>query len=894
MKLRILKDVENFSEYKKLLEPIKKGYKEWLKEKKNQQSSIPDKFIKSDVVQAHLENCDTAIDRIDAGIKKIAEDNSDAGEAFRFANKVMYNQMRHSSWAKTNQKNGGKIPTGEGPISEYEPEWYVFQLAFILLNIESIVNPESNDRKTVDLLWFPTGGGKTEAYLGIIAFNIALRRLRETGVNRYGTAVIMRYTYRLLTLQQFQRAAALMCACEYERQVDKKKWGNEPFTVGLFVGMNTTPNDLKTAEKNLTDYQLSGVKPDEGNPVQITSCPWCGTNIGPKEYPLIPKKVGAKTYWHVPDLPLRMKIRCKNNRCFFGNKDKKDSYLPVVFIDEDICSTLPTLVIGTVDKFARLAWQSYYCSIYGKVNEHCDQHGFGPSTRPKKKACGNHPTKPEWKVHRIETPLPPPELIIQDELHLISGPLGTLVGLYETAVDALCERNGIKPKIIASTATVKNSDNQIKWLFGRDESKIFPPQVFDFGDTYFSEIITSKEKMGKIHLGVCATSVGGYTVDARIAALLLRKIRYLIENKDKLGYTTKDLDPYFTLISYYNTIKNIGAANNMYDDSVPNFMGTIRKVYEEDPNKNAQTNLKKTELTGRIEAGAIPTVLTELETPIEDKVCECEEAIREKQEKDLCDVCGKSTKRALDALLCTNMFSVGVDVARLSLMLINGMPKHYSEYIQASGRIGRSKNSPGLVITNYTYLRARDLSIFENFSEFHSRYHMMVEPGTLTPFAARARDTGLFGVLLSLVRNMADDQNGCKIIAEKAHMFLPDDQKLIRLLEKIKEIIRIRVNDVDRKELEGTEQDLEKHIKEWYTLATNFQDNPELQYKRKYHDMAKNVKDDPFLMKRIGDVDPPGVEGKFVLDSLRQAEADISVYYQPDKEKEKEQEEENE
>ena len=107
------------------------------------------------------------------------------------------------------------------------------------------------------MLWFPTGGGKTEAYLGIIAFNIALRRLRETGVNKYGTAVIMRYTYRLLTLQQFQRAAALMCACEYERQNNKTKWGDEPFSVGLFVGMKTTPNDLKTAEENLADYKFS-------------------------------------------------------------------------------------------------------------------------------------------------------------------------------------------------------------------------------------------------------------------------------------------------------------------------------------------------------------------------------------------------------------------------------------------------------------------------------------------------------------------------------------------------------------------------------------------------------------------------------------------------------------
>ena len=222
LKLETLKNVDNFSEYEKLLTPMKNKYKDWVDELSNKKSSIPKRFIDDGTVEFQIKNCEEALKRIETGIKEVSKDNSIVGDAFRFANSVMYNQMRYSEWAKKNQRNGGKIPKEEKPIGGREPIWYIFQLAFILLNIESIVNPKSENRETVDLLWFPTGGGKTEAYLGLIAFNLALRRLRETGWNKYGVTVIMRYTYRLLTLQQFQRASALMCACEYERRKNKK------------------------------------------------------------------------------------------------------------------------------------------------------------------------------------------------------------------------------------------------------------------------------------------------------------------------------------------------------------------------------------------------------------------------------------------------------------------------------------------------------------------------------------------------------------------------------------------------------------------------------------------------------------------------------------------------
>ena len=222
------------------------------------------------------------------------------------------------------------------------------------------------------------------------------------------------------------------------------------------------------------------------------------------------------------------------------------------------------------------------------------------------------------------------------------------------------------------------------------------------------------------------------------------------------------------------------------------------------------------------------------------------------------------------------MLSVGVDIQRLSLMVINGQPKLVSEYIQASGRIGRS--TPGLVISNYKYTNARDLSIFENFDFFHSKYHRNVEPGTLTPFAARARDTGLFGLLVAFVRMYADQQNRCITLAEDPSKFktAPDLEKL---LDKIIDSFETRVRFVDPGEMVDTINDLKKKIKLWYTLASK---NAKLKYKRNYWKGAAKPKDDVhYLLKKIGDLDPPGHQGQLVPESLRQASGSIRLYYQP-------------
>ena len=460
--------------------------------------------------------------------------------------------------------------------------------------------------------------------------------------------------------------------------------------------------------------------------------------------------------------------------------------------------------------------------------------------------------------------LAPPELIIQDELHLIAGPLGTLTGLYETAIDILCtnEITGAKPKIIASTATTKKSDIQIKHLFNSKSTKIFPPQGFEFGDSYFAEVLPiSEEHPGKLHVGVCSTSVSGYNVDSRIAACILRKIRHILENKNNfhfngkiLKFTDEDVDPYYTLVSYYNTIKNLGAAIRMYEDTIPSYMGVIIETSEKkfqlqnDAPKNSSDILQKAELTGRISAAKIPTILQNIETKLGDK-------------------------EVLDGLLCTNMLSVGVDVDRLNVMVINGQPKSTSEYIQASGRIGRK--DPGIVVTNYTYIRPRDLSYFENFIQFHSTYHKSVEPGTLTPFSSRARDRGFSGIFLALARMTSP------ILSNDPKMFDTNNPSIANLVNRITKQILDRVDEVDKREYDETKTDLKNLIKKWESAVNQFSSLVsngvgDLKYRRNPY-LNKTESNIIYLLNSSRD---PYNEHTFVIpESLREAESEISLYY---------------
>ena len=876
------------ADYTSLLSPLADMYDGWIaSELESRAGSLPPMY--KGAADRQVSECRSALGRIRRGIEIISTDRA-AAAAFSFANRAMHLQMSHARWIR-DRSAGADVPAYEpGP---YMCRWHLFQLAFFLLNIESITDPESPDRSTADLLWFPTGGGKTEAYLGLIAFTLAHRRARAHGGAphlRYGTAVVMRYTLRLLTLQQFHRAAALVCACESIRRLKKDEWGDEPFLVGLWVGAGATPNRLDDAEESLRDAR-AGRPPREGNPVQIISCPWCGHEIAARDY-------------SVSGTPRQCRIHCPRPQCEFSRgAGHGEDGLPVLVVDEDIYRRCPSMVIGTVDKFAQVTWKWEAGALFGRVDKYCEKHGFVVSGLDKR--CGKHAgTKSFLLGDYGPTFLDPPELIIQDELHLISGPLGTLTGIYETVVDHLCtDRRKARPKIVASTATAKKASAQMLGIFDRPESRVFPPQGFDFGESFFATRADPSESPGRAYVGVCVTSRSGPTVLGRLSAAVLRKVRSLEEraaegapgggggdnddndDNDGGGRALSELDSYHTLVAYFNTIRDLGGANKMYDDTVPRLIQRIYANFESDadsadadaggiarpgaadaaarPARKDNALLEKKELTSRIDSSEIPDILRSLEARIDGTATGS----------------GSGTAgppRPVDVLLCTNMLSVGVDIPRLGVMIVNGQPKNHSEYIQATGRIGRA--SPGLVIANLNYFRPRDLSHYEDFTHYHSALHKLVEPNTITPFSPRSRDRALFGVLAAMMRHsdirLADERGAAGFRTEQPSYAAGH-------FAGVRDAIVGRAGRVDHGEEEGTARDVDRLARKWHRAAAK--EDPytlPLRYSRPPHPLAGRQDNAEYLMRRTGEDGSAGlVEAP---NSLRDAEQQVPIWYLDD------------
>lgn len=757
-----------------LIRPLILGYEQWIEARRKDVNALAEAL--RGTARLHLEKCEKALERMKAGLAMIQQDQQ-VFEAFHFANQAMLWQRSMSLWAREFRETGkrSKNPKWVG-------SWRPFQLAFILLNLPGIVDPRSEERDLVDLLWFPTGGGKTEAYLGLIAFTLGLRRLRrrqEEGNGDGGVTVIMRYTLRLLTTQQFQRAAALICACEYLRQRDsQERWGARPFQIGLWVGAAATPNTLAGAEKAL-GMLYNGEEVKTGNPCQLTSCPWCGTILTEKSYQIY-RKPGTKDR-------VRMLVICPRKDCFFHTTEKElerggnpNKSLPVVLVDEDIYHQCPSLVMATIDKFAGLPRQPKTMALFGMVDRYCPDHGYLSRTE---RHSGSHRGTVQTQVEECRSLLPP-ELIIQDELHLISGPLGTLAGLYEAAIDRLCsyERQSdkavIRPKIIASTATIRRADDQVRSLFARNV-QLFPPSGLSVEDSFFAVTQPLEKHAGRLYVGVCAPGRSIKTTLVRVYALLLQVTGEMLEQ-----YGTEAADAYATLLGYFNSLRELGGALRLIEDDIVQRMRLLAEQRGRSEERKLQEEDR--ELTSRIPSYKIPEILGRLEQAVGEK-------------------------GALDVLLATNMVSVGVDIPRLGLMVVNGQPKTSAEYIQATSRIGRQKERPGLVVTAFNWARPRDLSHYERFRPYHETMYRHVEATSVTPFAPRARDRALHAVLVSLARLLVEPWTP----NNNASAFDPSNV----LVEDIKRKLLTRVEYVDRELEQEVEEQLNILINWWRTMA---------------------------------------------------------------------------
>ena len=713
-----------------LLNALTTAYESWIaREQQKIQDPAAGLAEYQQAAISAIANQKRALERIRAGLD-LLQTNELAATAFRFMNQAMWQQRIRSIYAE--KKRRGEQTDLE--IIDIAPNrtWYPFQLAFILLNLPSLTQLQHPDRchptdAIADLLWFPTGGGKTEAYLGLAAYTIGLRRLQGPIAGRsgeYGVAVLMRYTLRLLTLQQFQRATALICACESIRREDESKWGKEPFRIGLWVGQRTTPNYTSQSEEFSKQSRGQYQHYSGGSPHQLTNCPWCGSKIDPGQHITVEsvEKGRGRTF-----------IRCGDSlgRCSFS----KGEGLPILVVDEEIYRRLPTLLIATVDKFAQMPWKGEVQMLFGQVSGYCERHGFRSPDLDDKDRHNKTGSLPAAKT--ISHPLlRPPDLIIQDELHLISGPLGTLVGLYETAVDQLAtwevDSMRVRPKVIASTATIRQAQAQVHDLFLR-QLQVFPPQGLDVSDNFFSrQRLPSEQSPGRRYLGICAPGrrLKAAIIRVYVAALAASQSLY-----EKYG---QHADPWMTLVGYFNSVRELGGTRRLVEDDI---RSRLTKMDRRGLAKRSRLLLD--ELTSRKDSTEIPTILDLLETRF-DPVQEAENQARRQAQKRV------DKGDPLDVLLATNMISVGVDVKRLGMMVVTGQPKNTAEYIQATSRVGRSY--PGLVITVYNWARPRDLSHYERFAHYHATFYQNVEALSVTPFASGALYRGLAALLVSLVR----------------------------------------------------------------------------------------------------------------------------------------------
>lgn len=721
------------------LTPLVVAYRAWIEDRKEDLANGVDQLgDHRPAGTAALDACRQAADRIEAGIRLLASD-PEAETAFRFANKAMALQRLHTIAAEVrrNQPDWKLANVIAENDESRNRSWRPFQLAFVLLNLPSLTKPGNDERGEpglVDLLWFPTGGGKTEAYLGLCAYTLAIRRLQGevAGYNGGdGVAIIMRYTLRLLTAQQFQRAATLICACEVIRREDETqgdtRWGPVPFRIGLWVGYSVTPNRGSGAERAIDQSRDRGSQSRGANPVQLAMCPWCGNEIT------------AARNAEYDTGRLRTLVWCsdKYGRCPFGQKHSRDEGLPVVTVDDELYRLLPGLVIATADKFAQLPWQGQLTALFGKVTQRCERHGYrSPDLDDQIDENDSHRARKPLPAAKTvaSKPLRPPDLIIQDELHLITGPLGSLTGLYETAVDELCswtaDGQRVRPKVVASTATVRRAADQAHTLFQRDLD-VFPPQGLDAADSFFArQVEVSDKDPGRRYLGICAHGRRLKAVEIRIYVAFMAAAQSVY---DRYGAA---VDPWMTLVGYFSSLRDLGGMRRLVDDDVKS---RLARIQERGLGRRYLNDVA--ELTSRMDSSQIPVTLDRLGVGFDPAR-------------------GKGGPYPIDVLLATNMISVGVDVPRLGLMVVGGQPKATAEYIQATSRVGRSADGPGLVITICNWARPRDLSHYERFEHYHATFYRHVEATTLTPFAPRAIDRGLTGVLTALVRHRIPEWNG--------------------------------------------------------------------------------------------------------------------------------------
>lgn len=824
------------------LEDFAHTYNDWIEKQYNllEKREINKQLKKQG--ERNLNKCKELYERLLRGIELIFhENNSKVLQAFYDANKAMFMQRVMGQFSTWRREKGNVIPGTKGyedvPLPNFEllpangqnesknnfgffAKWRPFQLAFILSQIEGIINPNSKDRDTTDLIWFPTGGGKTEAYLGLIAFTLFYRRLRHDNPNEgAGVSVMMRYTLRMLNLDQFQRANILISACDIIRYNNVQDYGTKRFTSGIWVGSSLTPNryesygDRKDGyNSNLDDY-INNIEFGDNKKVYYSpflyNCPCCGNTLVKQR---IDKKTvtGAWGYFRkfrkkdgINSPKGNYLVACTNTSChFFTEQDTRgqnfnlDKTFPFYTVDDEIYQQRPSLLFATVDKYAQIGWKKESASLFN------------------------------LDVHNNNVKLNPgPELIIQDELHLIGASLGTIYGVFEFAIDKLCTMSGSIPKIIGATATVKNAEEQCKRLYNRSNFMQFPPPGISADDSFYMKRKEHDEKARK-YIGFMSSGFTSSTSIIRLSSVLM-------ETPNFLKFTNKTLDAYYTLLVYFNSLKELGKFRTFIDDDISayrkfldntvlniahqNYAGRdieLSSAMDADDITNALERLKKAKLEHEkltdniletIESKGIRSFLdwfqttnkkTTLSKPFLNSIgiqfVDDYSTDKTAFENKLEDYFSKEKKNnTVKIATATNMIATGVDISRLNVMLVNGHPKSSSEYIQSSSRVGREDS--GLIYSFYSATKNRDRSHYENFKSFHQAFYKYVEPASVTPHSMPALEKVLPSIIIGLIWIVYNKSNNQPFVF---------DDKLNDFIDKLKIEIRDRLGDEVQEYLE--------------------------------------------------------------------------------------------
>lgn len=747
-----------------LLDAFVGAFSEWVV---GQEARVDSFGAQREAAQPIVMRSRLAVERMEASVNMLRDpENAALRRAFALGMAAMRLQMRQAS---TNRGGG-----------ETEPTWRAFQLGFLLVSLASTIDDHHSDRETVDLIWFPTGGGKTEAYLGLAAIEIFRRRI-DHGIEGGGTAVITRYTLRLLTSQQFQRAAALICAMEILRSTDARATGMARFTIGLWVGNEATPATDADAKRALERLHKAA-RPEEANEFQVESCPWCLARLVPSRRTDDLDRYGMRQHGN------EVVIHCTSPGCPFNDE------LPLAVVDSVLYRNPPTVLLATVDKFARLQF------------------------------------KPEaGRLLGLNTIFRQPSMIIQDELHLLSGALGTTVAVFDSVIQLLLRIKGSSPKIIASTATIRASDDQVKGLYGRKVA-LYPPSGLDDDRTFFSRPV--RDGRGRLYLGLMPQSISQASALRDTAAPMLELPVVLATSANPVA----SRDAYWTLVMYHNSLRELGRSSTLVVDDVNGRLETRadRLGVELRPVRAGRV----LELTSRRGPEELPKDLRELQISANDSA------------------------EAIDVVLSSNMLSVGIDIPRLALMLMVGQPKTTAEYIQATSRVGRGDNN-GIVVTLFRSNRARDRSHFETFRGYHEALYRGVEPTSVTPWSLASRERSLPGALVALVRHslpmLSDD--------DAAGRLNLDDDGMHSALETLVSNFSRMIALADELEARDATEEIWRLLREWDLRAKRARaSSVALRYDR-------HPGTDEALLKRFGQ---PG-EGWLVADSMRSVEPNVGI-----------------